>query len=242
MPSAKKNPTPTGAPLPRWAAWLHRHWLALVVNAGALAPLVWLVWAYSTDNLGADPVATINHVTGDAAINLLILGLAATPIYILTGYRQVLGQRRSLGLYAFLYAVLHFLDFVALDYGLDVSSMLRDALLNKPYIQVGLAALLILVPLAITSTRGWQKRLGRSWTRLHKLVYAAGVLAVVHFLWQAKAPVRYQPLLYALLLTTLLLLRLPPIRRRMVHARQRAARKSQAPQAVDPAHESLTGA
>ena len=114
-------------------------------------------------------------------------------------------MRKALGLYAFLYASLHLLNFVGLDYGFDLGFIAQDALLDKPYILAGLLALLILLPLAITSTRGWMKRLGRNWKRLHQLVYGAGVLAVLHFFWQAKVAERWEPLLYGLALALLLI-------------------------------------
>jgi sulfoxide reductase heme-binding subunit YedZ len=125
--------------------------------------------------------------------------------------------RRPLGLYAFFYAALHFFVFVGLDYRFDLD-LLPGAILDQRYVLVGTAAGLILLPLAITSTRGWQNRLGKGWKKLHRWVYLAGILAVVHFAWLDK-DIR-EPLRYGLILALLLVLRLPPVRRAVSNARQ----------------------
>ena len=160
------------------------------------------------------------RLTGRTALVLLLLSLACTPLSTLTGYKGVVRVRRALGLYAFLYVGLHFLTFVWLDYRLDLKLLLR-AILDQRYVLVGLAAGLILLALALTSTKGWQKRLGRNWKRLHRWVYLAGILAVVHFLWLVK-DIRL-PLRYAAVLAALLVLRLPPVRRGISRARRRLA-------------------
>jgi len=126
--------------------------------------------------------------------------------------------RRTLGIYAFIYASLHGLTFVGLDYGFDLA-LIRDAIFDQRYVLAGSAAFVLLLPLAITSTRGWQKRLGKHWKRLHRLVYLAGVLAVVHFVWLVK-DIR-EPLRYAALLTLLLVVRIPAIRKAVSHTRHR---------------------
>lgn len=193
--------------------YLRRHWFWWTVNVAAAMPLLLMTWDYSQGALGVDIVNSINNRTGRTAIILLMLSLACTPLNTLFGFRRALTVRKSLGLWAFAYAVLHLLNFLTLDYAFDLNFMLQDAALEKPYIIAGLLSLLILAPLATTSTRGWMKRLGRNWKRLHRLAYAAGMLAVLHFLWQAKAAERWEPLLYGLLLGLLLLVRLPPVRR-----------------------------
>jgi len=165
---------------------LTKHWFWIIVNLAALTPLFLLLWNFWNDNLGADPVAYITKKTGQSAIILLGLSLACTPINTVFGFRPALTVRKSLGLYAFMYAALHLLNFVGLDYGFNLNYILADALLKKRYMIVGLSAFLILLPLAITSTKGWMKSLGRNWKRLHKLVYAAGVLAVLHYFWLVK--------------------------------------------------------
>ena len=192
---------------------LQKNWLWIIVNVGALLPLLWLAWDILLQNL-VDPVGALTLRTGKAAIILLILSLAVTPINFMTGYRPIIKVRKSLGLFAFLYVSLHLLVFVGLDYGFNVDYILRDGLPQKPYIVVGFIAFLILIPLAITSTKGWMKRLGRNWKRLHKWVYLVGVLAVLHYIWVEKI-IWGEPLLYAAIVAMLLLLRLPPIRRRL---------------------------
>ena len=215
------RPRPRPARQPRaWSATLRAKWLTLLVHGGALTTLAVLAWLYLTDRLGVDIVNGVYYYTGRIALVLLSLSLAATPINIVFGYSRVLLVRRPLGLYACLFAVLHFTNFVGLDYGFDLRLILQDAVLNKPYIVVGLLALLILLALALTSTHGWQRRLRRGWTRLHRLVYAAALLAALHFFWQAKVPERPEPLLYGAVYLALLAVRLPPVRRWIVRARQ----------------------
>ena len=191
---------------------LTKHWFWIIVNIAALTPLLLLLWNFWNDNLGADPVAYITKKTGQSAIILLGLSLACTPINTVFGFRQVLTVRKSLGLYAFMYAALHLLNFVGLDYGFNLNYILADALLKKRYMIVGLSAFLILLPLAITSTKGWMKSLGRNWKRLHKFVYAAGILAVLHYFWLVKLDVTW-PLIYASILAGLLILRVPRVRK-----------------------------
>ncbi len=191
---------------------LTKHWFWLLVNLAALTPLCLLIWSFWTDNMGADPVAYITKKTGQSAIILLGLSLACTPINSVFGFRQVLTVRKSLGLYAFLYAAMHLLNFIGLDYGFNFKYILSDAVLTKRYMLVGLSAFLILLPLALTSTKGWMKRLGRNWKRLHKLAYAAGVLAVLHYVWLVKLDLTW-PLIYATILGVLLFLRVSPVRK-----------------------------
>jgi sulfoxide reductase heme-binding subunit YedZ len=183
-------------------------WIGLKTLAHALAllPLALLVAAVLRDTLGADPVAAITHETGDWALRLLLLGLALTPLRRLLGQAWPIRFRRLVGLYAFFYACLHLATYVILDLGQYWSQILED-IVKRPYITVGFAAWLMLVPLALTSTRGWMRRLGRRWGQLHRLVYAVGVLAVLHFLWLVKSDLR-EPLVYAGILALLLGLRL----------------------------------
>ena len=180
----------------------------------ALIPLALLVWDYFHNTLTVDPIREITHRTGRTALTFLILSLAVTPVSEIFGWTAIKRLRRSLGLYAFLYASLHFLTFIGLDYGFDWT-WIKGALLEKRYALAGLAAFLLLVPLAVTSTKGWMKRLGgRRWRRLHQLVYLAALLAVLHYVWLVKADVRV-PLIYGAIVVVLLLLRLPFIRRRL---------------------------
>ena len=188
---------------------LKAHWLQILTHVGALLPLGILAWDYAQNQLTANPIREITIRTGRSAIVLLLLSLACAPIYSLSGFQPVRRLRRPLGLYAFLYAGLHGLTFVGLDYGFDFA-LIGQELLQKRFVQVGVLALLILVPLAITSTRGWVARLGKNWKRLHRLVYLAALLAGVHFLWAVKADVR-APLLYGAALAVLLIARIPAV-------------------------------
>ena len=197
---------------------LKANWLRIVVHVGALLPLAWTILQYEQGMFLVDPVREITTRTGKAALILLLLSLACTPLGTVFGFNRVRRVRRALGLYAFLYASLHFATFVGLDYGFDFT-LLPQAIFDQRYVLVGFAAGLILLALAITSTRGWQKRLGKKWARLHRLVYLAGILAVVHFAWLVK-DIR-EPLRYAAVLAVLLLLRLPPVRRVVSNTRYR---------------------
>ncbi|MCD9026858.1 sulfoxide reductase heme-binding subunit YedZ [Luteimonas sp. BDR2-5] len=175
----------------------------------ALAPLAWLGWRVwqvaggsDIDALGAEPVVAIEHELGIWALRILLLTLAITPLRQLTGQTALLRFRRMLGLYAFAYASLHFATWLALDLGADLSQVLTE-IARRPFITVGFLAWLLLVPLAATSTRGWMRRLGRNWARLHRLVYAIAALAVLHFWWIVKSDWR-EPALYAAILALLL--------------------------------------
>ncbi len=198
---------------------LRKHWFWYIVNAIAIFPLVWLVWDFYTNNLSVNPIKDITLRTGQPAILVLFASLACTPLASIFGFRLANTVRKSLGLQSFMYVSLHFLTFVGLDYGFSLQFILQDGVQNKPYVLVGLAAFLILLPLAITSTQGWQKRLGRNWKRLHRLVYAAGVLGAIHFFWLARAS-DVRPLVYASILTLLLIVRIASVRSRLVGLRQ----------------------
>lgn len=177
-----------------------------VAHGLALLPLALLVQGVVGDTLGADPVAAITHETGNWALRLVLLGLAITPLRRLLGKPWPIRFRRMAGLYAFFYATLHLATYVVLDLGQYWQQILED-IVKRPYITVGFAGWLLLVPLAVTSTKGWIRRLGRRWGQLHKLVYAVGVLGVLHFIWLVKSDLR-EPLLYAGVLALLLGLRL----------------------------------
>jgi sulfoxide reductase heme-binding subunit YedZ len=196
--------------------WLKSRWLKILVHAGALIPLAWTAWQYSQGLFLVDPVREITTLTGRGALILLVLMLACTPISTLFGFKQVLRVRRLLGLYAFLYASLHFATFVWLDYRFDLE-LLVEAVFAQRYVVVGFIAGLILLALALTSTRGWQKRLGKNWKRIHRLAYLAGILAVVHFAWLVK-DIRV-PLQYGAVLALLLVLRIPRVRKALSRAR-----------------------
>ena len=178
------------------------------VHVAALTPLAILGWQVldvartGSNALGADPVAEIEHRLGLWALRLLLATLAITPLRQLTGQPVLVRFRRMLGLYAFAYATLHFSAYLVLDLR-GYWAIVFEEIAKRPYITVGFAAWLLLVPLAVTSTKGWIRRLGRNWARLHKLVYLVGVLAVLHVWWIVKTDVR-EPLLYAAILAVLL--------------------------------------
>ncbi len=197
-------------------AYWSKNWLFWLVNMLAAIPLLLLAWDWYRGALGFNPITEITHRTGTTAVQLLLLCLACTPIITFTGWRQPATVRKSLGLWAFVYASFHLLNFVGLDYGFDFGFILLDGLPTKPYIVVGLLAFLLLVPLAITSTKGWQRRLGKKWKSLHKLVYVVGVAAIVHFFWAVKAADNWEPALYGIALTLLLVARIPAVRRKVV--------------------------
>lgn len=184
--------------------------LKAVLFLGALAPFAVLLVDAFTDGLGADPVKSITHRTGWWTLALLLVTLSITPLRRLTGYNRLVQQRRMLGLFAFFYATLHLATYVVLDQTLDLSYVGED-IAKRPYITIGFTAWLLLVPLALTSTKGSMRRLGKRWTKLHRLVYLVAVLGVIHFYWQVKKDVR-EPLIFAAILAVLLAFRLIPRR------------------------------
>ncbi len=161
-----------------------------VCVAVVLVPAALIVVDLLRDALGANPIEEITHRTGDWTIRLLIGTLAVTPLRRLTGWNPVVRFRRTLGLLAFTYASLHFLTYAVLDQGLflqgDVLGYLGEDIAKRPYITVGFTAFVLLVPLALTSTKGWIRRLGTRWTALHRLAYVAAALGVLHYLWLVK--------------------------------------------------------
>jgi sulfoxide reductase heme-binding subunit YedZ len=169
--------------------------LKALLWVSALAPGGWLLAGFFLGWLGPNPIETLTHVTGMSALVLLLVTLAVTPVRRLSGWNPVVRLRRPLGLFAFFYAVLHLGVWAALDLGLQLAWVVEDVA-ERPYITVGMAAFLLLVPLAVTSTQGWIRRLGRKWSRLHALVYVSTALGIVHFYWLVKSDVRL-PLLLA---------------------------------------------
>ena len=152
--------------------------------------------------LGPDPVAKLLHSCGKTALNLILITLLVTPVRQLTGFTHLVRLRRMLGLFAFFYASLHFIIYIVLDRGMDWHSVVTD-ITKRPYITIGFSALLMLIPLAITSTNRMMRRLGRRWQKLHRLIYVIAIFGVWHYYWQVKRDVRL-PLLYAFLLALLL--------------------------------------
>jgi sulfoxide reductase heme-binding subunit YedZ len=183
------------------------------VFALALLPFALIVWDAAHDRLGTDPVAQLEHRSGDWTLRLLLLTLAITPLRRLTGYAALLRLRRMLGLFAFFYACAHLATYLVVDLGGYWSQLLTE-IAKRPYMTVGFSAWLLLLPLALTSTRSMMRRLGRNWQRLHRLVYPAALLACLHFLWLVKAD-RREPVLYLVVFAALMLARLT----RLVRAR-----------------------
>lgn len=175
----------------------------LFIWIACLAPLAIVVGKIvGVMSFGPHPVQEVLHSMGKTGLNLLLITLAITPLRKITKQNWLVRLRRLLGLFAFFYVTLHLLAYAALDLRFDFATLGTD-IVERPYITVGTLAILLLIPLAVTSTRGWQRRLGRNWTRLHRLVYASAILGVIHFWWQVKADIR-EPLLYALMLGVLL--------------------------------------
>lgn len=181
-------------------------WLSPLVAGAVVAPLAWEVFAFATDRLGANPIAEALNFLGKWTLILLLASLTCTPLRIVTRWSWPLRIRRLLGLAAFAYGCAHFVFYAAVDQGLDWGEIWTD-IRKRKFITVGFAALLLLVPLAVTSTKRMRQRLGaRKWTLLHRLVYVAAVLAIIHYAWRVKADLR-QPLFYAVVLASLLAIR-----------------------------------
>jgi methionine sulfoxide reductase heme-binding subunit len=177
-----------------------------LVWAGCLTPLAILVVRGFRNDLTANPLEMVENWTGFTALTLLMVTLAVTPARRLTGWNEVIKLRRLTGLFAFFYVCLHFLSYIWLDQFFAWSSIVED-IAKRPYITVGFTAFMLLLPLAITSTRGWIRRLGKRWQKLHRLVYVAGGLGVLHYFWKVKLDTR-TPLIFAAILFGLLLFRL----------------------------------
>ncbi len=205
----------------------YRYLYKPLVFVAGVAPLAWMICGALQlfgASLGADPVKKLEHECGKTALNFLLLTLSVTPVRELAGLPQLLRLRRMLGLFAFFYAVVHFTVYLVLDLELNFRLLGAD-IVKRPYITIGFSALLLLLPLALTSTNGMMRRLGRRWQSLHRLIYLIAPLAVWHFYWQVKRDVR-EPLLYVGMLALLLAYRL---------LRWRARRAPRAAPAAAPA-------
>jgi sulfoxide reductase heme-binding subunit YedZ len=201
--------------------WLRTNWLRVVTHVGALLPLAMIIVDNYRYNLTANPIQEITLRTGKAGLVLLVLSLVCTPLNTVFGYRDALKVRRALGLYGFMYIALHLFIFAVLDYGVDVQ-LIAQAIIEKYYVIAGFIAFIMLVPLAITSTRGWMKRLGQRWKFLHRWVYIAVPIGVLHFSLLVKSIIgRPEPLLWGALVLGLLALRLPAVRKWFANARGR---------------------
>jgi methionine sulfoxide reductase heme-binding subunit len=174
----------------------------VVLFLGALVPQVLLIRGALIGDLGVNPAETIQLETGRWAFKFLLLSLAVTPVRRITGWNPIIQFRRMLGLFAFFYAFCHFAAYWSFDLGFAFAAMIGDVL-KRPFIAFGFAALLLMLPLALTSTKGWIRRMGKRWTQLHRLVYAAAVLAALHFALKVKV-FTGDPVIYAAIVTVLL--------------------------------------
>ena len=178
----------------------------VVVFILCLTPLAWLAWGAYTSHLGANPIEKITHATGDWTLRFLLITLAVTPLRKILGVPTLIKFRRMLGLYAFFYAFLHFVTYVWLDKFFDLHEMLVD-IGKRKFITVGFTGFVLLIPLAITSTSAWIRRLGgKRWQALHRLIYLCAIAGVIHYLWLVKADIR-EPVEYGAVLGILLLYR-----------------------------------
>jgi sulfoxide reductase heme-binding subunit YedZ len=168
-----------------------------------LGPAAWLVYgAFLGGDLGVNPVETITNYTGIWTLRLIAISLAISPLRWLTGWNRLIQYRRMLGLFAFFYGSLHFMTYFVLDHSLMFEG-LWDDVVKRPYITAGFTAFVLMIPLAITSTQGWIRRMGgRNWNLLHRLVYATAALAVLHYWWKVKLDTS-SPALYAAIMATL---------------------------------------
>lgn len=192
--------------------------LQIGIHLYAWSALVWILVELVTDSFSVNPIQELEQRTGRHAITLLVMSMLCTPLNTIFKFPELLKRRRTLGLYALMYATIHVLIFVNLDYGLAWSLIARTVF-EKPYIIVGAIAFLMLVPLGVTSFDVWKARLGKNWKRLHQMVYIIAPLAVLHYIWSKKGDLLLlsgdivRPLIYGLILAVFLTLRIPAIRR-----------------------------
>jgi len=182
-----------------------------VAHLLSLLPLAFLLWAALNNGLGANPVERLTHETGEWTLRFLLITLSMTPLRQWTGQASLIRFRRLLGLYTFFYLSCHFMIWVIADHSLDVTAMVED-IIKRPYITLGFSALLLMLPLAITSNQAMIRRLGKKWKSLHQLVYLILLLGVLHFMWLVKADY-LEPTIYAIIAVVLLLHRVGPMKR-----------------------------
>ena len=216
----------------------------IAVHIVGWLPLIYVAYAYATNRLTINPIQEVEQYLGRWAIYFLAATLTVTPLYTLTGWGEILPRRRALGLYTFLYASLHLLTFIGLDYGFYLSQVF-DLILGKVYLLLGTLAFLLLVPLAATSFDYLKRTMGKTWKRLHWLIYPAAVIAILHYAFAQKGNLFtlqgnvLRPFLWGMYILILLVLRLPPIRRwvsatrRKLSAHYSSARRRRDTQAAD---------
>jgi sulfoxide reductase heme-binding subunit YedZ len=201
------------------------NWSKILVFLLGLAPLFWLAWRAYNRRLTANPTEFITHYTGDWTLRLVIIGLCITPLRKILSRPELIRYRRMIGLFAFFYGCLHFLTYIVVDKYFDWGEMLAD-IAKRRYITVGFTGFLLLIPLAVTSTAGWIRRLGgKRWQLLHRLVYVTAVCGVIHYYWLVKSDIRL-PVFYGFLVALVLGWRLwarsktaaPPVLRKQTPA------------------------
>jgi len=174
----------------------------VLVFIACLAPLVWLAVRTLTGRLGINPVEDLELTTGIWALRFLVITLSVTPARRITGWNRVIQYRRMFGLFTFFYVCLHFAIYIGLDQFFALGAIVKDVA-KRPFITMGFTAFVLMIPLALTSSKGWIRRLGRQWTFLHRLIYISGVCAAIHYLWKVKvmigSPVYYAAVIGALL-------------------------------------------
>lgn len=200
--------------------------LQIAMHIYAWSTLVILIFDFFTHNLTANPIQALEQRTGRHAITLLVMSLACTPLNTLFKWSELLKRRRALGLYTFMYAVIHVIIFVDIDFGLAWKYIFQT-IFEKPYIVVGATGFLLLIPLAWTSFDIWKKRLGKGWKRLHQLIYVIAPLIVLHYAWSKKGDIFQlsgdiiRPLIYGLIVIIFLIARIPAVRRAIASLRDR---------------------
>jgi methionine sulfoxide reductase heme-binding subunit len=196
-------------------------WLRIGIHALGLFPITELLYKFFMNQLTVNPIQFVEQFFGRAALNVLVLTLAVTPIVTITGWKKLTKHRRTLGLYSFFYFVLHFITFAAVDYGFDFKQI-YTLMAQKPFILLGTFSGLFLMVLAVTSFKYWIKRLGKNWARLHKLVYVIGGLAVFHYVLAVKGSLStlsgniVRPLLMGVVVLILLVIRISPVKSKII--------------------------
>jgi len=192
--------------------------LQIAIHVYAWSAFVWIIYELFNGSFSINPIQELEQRTGRHAITLLVLSLLCTPIHTIFKWSEPLKRRRTLGLYSFMYATIHVIIFVDLDYGFAWSRLIQE-FVEKPRLIVGLIAFILLIPLAITSFDIWKKRLGKNWKRLHRLVYLIAPLAFLHYVWSKKGDLLSlqgevaKPLIYGIIIAIFLILRIPSIRK-----------------------------
>ena len=205
--------------------------LQIAIHLYAWSAAAWIIYQIATGTFSINPIQELEQRTGRHAITLLVLSLLCTPVNTIFKWSEPLKRRRALGLYTFLYATIHVIIFVDLDYGL-AWSLIAQTVLQKPYIIVGMLTFLALIPLAFTSFDIWKKRMGKNWKRLHQLVYFIAPLAVLHYAWSKKGDIFslsgdiIRPLIYGLIIAIFLTFRIPAIRKALASFFARGLRLS----------------